>query len=637
MQLNPEQNIAANHVAGPCLVTATPGSGKTATITARVVNLIKVHNVSPRNILCLTFTNKAANEMKERIVQKLDEEVAAGIWVSTFHSLCLSVLRKYGRLVGLSSGFTIYDDKDQKELLSKITRMHEHENVTSTLIDVMANAINKYREDLDDESWFDGLSDEQVEVLREYLAQCDRSNVVDFSGILYKTWVLLSKHSEVQKSLSDRFQYMLVDEGQDTNKIQYEIIKGLAPHGNVFIVGDYNQSIFLFRGARPENLRNFMNDFPNPVNITLPRNYRSTRQILSAAQNLIRCNSNAKDVELISEKGEGPQVSVTAYRDADEESLRISEGIIHLRHRFGINWNDCAVLYRTNVQSKIFEMTMRRLSIPCRVYGGFSFFDRKEIKTALSYFSFLANPSDTVAFARTIATPARGIGTTTVGRLERFCQTQPLSILEAIERSDHIHMPQNSRSNLQQFKTVTEKYRALLAEKVPLQTVVSGYLTETGLYDYMRRESVKDESWQKRIDNVDEFLTSIADYASQNPRASLSDYLQTIQVFTEQDRDEAADAVTLLTMHSAKGLEFPIVFIVGLEKNIVPHHMALAEFGEEEERRLLYVGLTRAKQSLHLSYCRFRKKFDKRKSVNILHPIEPSPFLPEILNGPPVV
>lgn len=986
MKLNPEQKEAVQHYKGPLIVTAVPGSGKTATLTNRVIYLIKHYGVDPKNICCLTFTNKAANEMRERISHALGEEIASKIWISTFHSYCLAILRKYGEHVKLRKSFSVYDDKDQIELITKIARMHEYE-CQAWVIKQMGSVINDLRENLcsmKDAGVLLGVgknrdADTEKAILKEYVQSLDEFNAVDFSGILYKTYLLLYKKApKTAEILANRHQYILVDEVQDTNNIQYEIVKKIASHNNLFVVGDiqqcvheselipviengkvrniraseipkkgqlysyknsgrhisnfsscnsdassgyritlesgkkisvssnhrvyttgllditpgryfvylmyrpdlgfrvgvtcrsnygdrhkhecatkmwilhhcdnkedalleeqsislkfgvptlvfdgekrginqdrinrlfskfgsngfkvldyydlsfelplwramsidngnlqrrliylnahapkgsqvtlewsgndinslmeqqgfnvhaarrskkdrwrvrkfcnkytdavnvaynlsektgipvidrisaggkhlilttasalcvdsylpiYNEksdsllldritkiepisgnfisieveetsvffnsdnilthnSIFSWRGAKPENIELIERDFENTKRIVLPRNYRSTAKILEHAERLIRHNDNASDVNLISERGDGHAPIVRQFQSPEYESESIANAIQNYRCE-GYKYGDMAVIYRTNQLSKSQELALRDKNIPYKMIGGFSFFDRKEIKTSLSYLSILANPKDTISFARAIAEPKRGVGPTNVGKLESFCKANDMDIIEACKHIDHMPgINKKAKSELKAFAAVVEKYQGQHADGRCIGEISNAFLRESGFYPYIEEESFKDDSSKKRLDNVNEFLLSVAEFSDSRKNAKFSDFLQTVKTFKETEQDDE-DAVTLLTMHASKGLQFPIVFIIGVERDIIPHSRSVQENGENEERRLMYVAVTRAQDHLILSHCRMRPKnsFGHVKYSRS----GPSPFLFELFEDLNVV
>lgn len=628
--LNPEQQSAVDHVAGPCLVTATPGSGKTRTLTQRAINLIKQHNVQPSNILCLTFTNKAANEMRERIAESLGEAVTSKVWISTFHHFCLGVLKKYTAEAGLSPGFSIYDDKDQKELIQKIVRMREYDDFTPKRVSFVARSINDFREKLHKlEDCLAGHDHQETEIIREYLQLLDEFNAVDFSGILYRAWQLVQGHTHIVDMLNSRFKYVMIDEGQDTNQIQYVLVKKICQHQNLFVVGDFAQAIFSFRGAQPENLNLLKKDFPNINEITLPRNYRSTKQILEIAERLIRFNKGMEHVTLISECGDGKSPRLIKCFDPTDEGNRVAQQMLQLKKSY--DWKDITVLYRTNPQSQALEMSLRKAHIPYKIHGGFSFFDRREIKTTLAYLAFLTNPSDTISFSRAISEPSRKVADTTIGKIERLCQLQKISILEACPLVENMPKVQAAaKENLRKFADITNKYRSKV--DTPIDEIAMNYLRETGYYDFMKKESETDDVAKKRIENIDQLLLNLSEFVKQKPTATLGDYLHNVELLTTDERDDSENHVTLMTIHSSKGLEFPVVFIVGCENNIIPHYMSLQEGNTEEERRLMYVGITRAKSELFMSYCQYRGSMSYSTSAkDKKRPVSPSMFLTECL------
>lgn len=643
MNLNAEQKQAVDHFKGVCVVTAVPGSGKTSTLTARVMDLVQKKDVDPSNILCLTFTNKAANEMRERIAEQAGQ-VAEKVWVSTFHALCIAILRKYGSRVGIESNFSIYTEKDQKELMDKVVRMHGYEpTYRKKTINHYCKVANDFREDIADfDTHIQELAHPGPAVIKEYLELLDKWNAVDFTGILYKTWLLFKRHPKATRILNNKFQFVLVDEMQDTNTIQYELVHSIVDpekkrDGNLFVVGDFNQSIFSWRGAKPENIQRVSHDFDKVSEIVLPRNYRSTSHILQSAQNLIRHNDNARDVHLVSERGDGQPVSFKRHFDVESEANYIAAAIQGMKAKNGYSLNDFAVLYRTNALSKQPEIALRKYDIPYKIVGGFSFFDRREIKDALAYLSFVANPSDSIQFARAISSPRRSLGSTAIGRIERYCQDNNISILEACQSPD-VKLTSKMRENLNEFVGVIQKAQHAQASHEGLSSVVSNLLKNSGYYEYVENEDAKEYKTSKRIDNLDEFLASVADYEEKKPTATIRDFLHTVQILTSDLADsEDDDAVTLLTMHSAKGLQFPVVFIVGVEKEIIPHQMALAERGEKEERRLMYVAMTRAKSVLTISYCLNRRKYSFGEKRNRTMVCEPSIFIKEILEEMPDV
>lgn len=631
VQLNTEQKIAVNHFHGPCLVTACPGAGKTRVITERVVQLIE-KNVAPSSILCLTFTNKASNEMKDRVSSRVADK-SSKIWISTFHNLCLAILRKHGHHIGICSGFSIFDEDDQYSMMEKSARVCDYVNFTKPDIFKLCNIVNDFRENLQTlDDYSDELTPVQVDVIQHYLSSIRESNSIDFSGMLYETWNLLHNNNNILSLIRNRFKFILEDEGQDANSIQYELLKLIAPppDGNLFIVADLQQSVFGWRSAKPENLLLFLSEYPNCDEIILPRNYRSKSEILLAAQSLIRNNHNGKNVELISERGPGGHVEICTCHDPVDESYRLVNQIVNIKQNYGYSWNDFSVLYRVNQMSKTIESTLRSYQIPYKIVGGFSFYDRTEIKGALSYLSFFVNPWNTIAFSKAISAQHCGVGKSIIGKLEKTCQSQKISMLDACIQSDLIKgIPSNARLHIEKFVNIIMQYKQ--QKEKTLSEIAWGIIKDTGYYDYIEHISKEDEDSSKRIDNLNELMASISEYENSFPGKTLSDYLHTMQVSGPDDEiDDEHDAVTLLTMHSAKGLEWPVVFIIGAEKGYIPHYRSVEEGNEEEERRLLYVAATRAKEFLYISYCNQRHKFNKYKGKTSSSYSSPSSFLSEL-------
>ena len=631
--LNDEQKVAASYFEGVCVVTATPGSGKTRTLTCRVINLIKNHNIIPSSILCLTFTNKAAGEMRTRIASMIGQP-SEKIWISTFHALCVAILRKYGKDVNLSKEFSIYDESDQKELMTKIMRMHDYNGKD---VYELCKLVNNFREDIEDfDQYCQSLSIADKEVIEEYLSLLDKWNAVDFSGILYKTWLLLLHKPQVSMELHNRFRFVLVDEMQDTNTIQYEIVKIITDPkttktGNLFVVGDPAQSIFAWRGARPENLNKIYDDFDNASSITLPRNYRSTGKILKAAQNLIRHNNESKDVTLIAERGDGHGVLFRQHADPESEASYVATTIQAMRIKYDYSFKDFAVLYRINALSKQIEIALRKYHIPYKIVGGYSFFDRKEIKDALAYLSVFANPNDTMQFARAISSPKRSIGNAAIGKIEKYAIDHKVPILDAA-RSKDILLTDKMRRGMDEFLRIMDKSAKLSSGGSSIAEIINCLIKESGYYDCIMQEDQKDGT--NRVANLDELLSSIYDYQCKNPKSTISNYLHSVQLLVSDlldNKNEDDNAVTLLTMHSAKGLEFPVVCIVGAEKGIIPHERSLKENREDEERRLMYVGVSRASNHLYINYCNMRRRYNFGLKRNVMDYRKPSCFLQEMI------
>lgn len=627
--LNAEQALAASHINGPCIVIAIPGSGKTTCLTERVFHLLQ-NNIKPNNILCLTFTNKAANEMKERLLKKIGD-TSSGIWISTFHKLFIAIIRKYSNKTTVSPNFSIYDENAQKDLIEKIARL-KNLDIDKNLLYYLIKCSNDYRENLLDNFDEFNLKDCYIDVIKQYYETLDKLNVVDFSGILYKTYLLINKYPEVQQELSERFKYVLVDEWQDTNKIQYEITKKISSHGNLFVVGDECQSIFGFRGSKPENMNLIKQDFENVKEVVFINNYRSSDEILKVAQKLIKNNPNTEHINLKSVRGKGDAVDVIPFDSPEHEAGFIAYEIENAKFKKKLKWNDFAILYRINSLSRNLEMSLKQKGIPYKVYGGFSFFDRKEIKTVISYLSFLSNPSDTISFVKCISTPTRGVGDAAVTKIEQIAHDNNCSIFQACKMAiEQKLLSKTALNSLSIFINYFEKYKKIETDNsMSLFDMVSSLMKETGLYEYMKKQSDKDPDWQKRIDNVNEFLKSIEDYQNSSKSPNLSSFLQTIQLYSSADEEEK-DCVSLMTIHAAKGLEFKYVFGVGLEQGILPHKRSIDENNIFEERRLMYVLATRSKDKLFLSYCKNRKTmniYNSGANKNIM--TKPSIFLSEM-------
>lgn len=610
MNLNPEQQEAVAHYLGPCLVTAVPGSGKTRVLTSRVISLVDNKNVDPRNILCLTFTNKAANEMKERISKALGAK-ASNVWISTFHKLCLAVLRKHGKIVNIQPNFSIYSSKEQDELMTKLARMHDNDSDRKAVFR-LSKAVNDYREDtVEVEKHLGELNNIEASIVKEYLTTLDEANAVDFSGMLYKTLQILIKSPEVAESLVKRFKFVLVDEFQDTNSIQYDIVKRISIHTNIFVVGDYNQAIYGFRGAKPENMKHFLNDFIGTKVVVLPRNYRSLDPILRVAENLIRNNKDAKDVLLKADREGDCTVDINGFLDEEEEAENLANRIEYLKHHQGYKWKDFAVLYRVNSLSRSPEMALRNRGIPYSIVGGFSFFDRSEIKTTLSYLSLLINHHDTINFARAISYPKRGIGPEAIGKLEVMCSQNKNSIIDMCNNISSMPFSMKIKSGLSTFGHIIEKYSKEHSNGGSLSDIASRMLKEVGYMDYLKTIDQDEAADKSRLENVEEMMIGIAEYEEQKPNSRFTDYLHTVHLAASDFQDENGiedDTVKLCTIHSAKGLEWPCVDIIGVERGCLPHIKSEDENRIEEERRLLFVGITRARSFLSLSYCKTRRR-----------------------------
>lgn len=621
--LNAEQQEAVLHHTGPCMVTSVPGSGKTRVITERVVCLINKYNVDPKSILCITFTNKAAREMFDRISLALGDSVnVRDIWISTFHKLCLHILRTYGDRICLDKNFSILDADDAASVMTKIARMHDYKT-DSWSINGLIKWANDYRECLIDFAVFrKELNYVQSSIIEEYISYLDKKQAIDFSGMIYKAWQILHNHKDVLDELGDKFQYVLQDEAQDSNKIQSVVIKMIAKSGNLFGVGDYNQSVYSFRGASPEHFLSMKKDFPNIKQIVLPNNYRSTPEILSIAQRLIRNNDEGKDVKLIACRQSGAVAKLLKTNTPDEESKSLADNIEIMKSKYNLKWSSFAILYRMNSLSRSPEIALRNRSIPYRIVGGFSFFNRSEIKNALAYMSLLINPNDSLSFAKAIQSPKRAIGLETIGKIERQHENTGTPLMDVCK---NIKLAAKARASMDEFLRAYSQCRSDYESGMTgIHESASRLLKKTGFYDAVEKQSTDSPDDVERIENLKELIVGVAEYQNNNPEHDLSDYLQSIKLLTDQDKKiEDEDCVSLMSLHASKGLEFPSVHILGMEEHVLPHTKATKLSEVEEERRLTFVGVTRSMDLLNLYYCKFRKGFSSG-------PADPSRFLNEM-------
>jgi DNA helicase-2/ATP-dependent DNA helicase PcrA len=628
-KLNAEQQQAVDHIKGPCLVTAVPGSGKTSTLTARVVSLVE-SGVDSRNICCVTFTNKAAKEMKDRITLA---DPGNHTWISTFHQLCLRLIHNHGSGVGLKDGFSIWDQEDSNAVMNRVHGMwlasqNHPDDFDSKLTPGERSQLFEALDSLRESGKSFNLEHEDSRI-QMYVKELVDANAVDFSGMLYLGWRILTKYPEKAKKLSQRYQFVLVDEAQDMNDVQYAIAKILvSEHGNLFMVGDYQQSIFSWRGAKPENILNFKKDFPAAVTITLPKNYRSKSEILQTAENLIWKNKDAADVTLVSERGSGGKVTAGQYETDREEALDIVERIMKYKNG-GYEWSDIAVIYRLNNLSQVFETVLANQNVPYVVKGGMSFFARKEIKTALSYMKLLINPSDSNAFKRAISNPKRGVGDVLMGKIDNLAKERGIPVTEAaciIKPSG-----KQTRAKLYEFEKLMDKYRAKLEAGESLGTIGDELIKESGYRAQLKQEADEKRDTKPGLANcevnIDTLFGGIEQYEEEDKNPSLVNYLQQIALIQEGDNKKLKNAVNLLTMHSAKGLEWPCVFVIGCSAATIPYPKSVEEGRENEERRLFYVALTRAKDRLRVTFHEWSPRNKSRYH-------DPSPYFWDMTDRP---
>jgi DNA helicase-2/ATP-dependent DNA helicase PcrA len=639
--LNPTQREAVAATEGPVLVVAGAGSGKTRVLTFRIAHLIRDLNVAPGSILGITFTNKAANEMRERVGQ-LVGAVVKSMWVSTFHSACVRILRREATRLGYKSGFTIYDDADSLRLLRMVTKDLDLDSKRFPEKAMRAVISNAKSELVDYETFADqgdGFYHEQVaDIYRLYQQRLVEASAMDFDDLLMVTVELFAAFPSVLEHYQQRFRYVLVDEYQDTNRAQYMLVKQLTgAHRNLCVVGDSDQSIYKFRGADIRNIRDFEKDYPDARVIVLDQNYRSTETILEAANSVISNNTKRTPKHLWSDRGSGVPIMRFEAEDEHDEAGYVVDEIERLE-KDGFNLADIAVFYRTNAMSRVIEDVFVRRGLPYTVVGSVKFYDRKEIKDAVAYLKALVNPADEVSVKRVINEPKRGIGSTTVAHVDRFSQSNGITFFEGLTRADEIpQLNARAQNAVQEFIAVYELLRQK-AEDGGVEAAVQAVLADTGMV--ANYESERTIEAMGRVENLQELVGVATEFEASNEGAVIGDeeydsldnprklevFLESTALVADIDEwDEGAGAVTLMTLHSAKGLEFPAVFIVGMEDGVFPHMRSLGDPEElEEERRLAYVGITRAQDMLHLTSAWQRMLFGS-SSYN-----PPSRFLQEV-------
>lgn len=627
-ELNDSQRAAVLYNEGPSLVIAGAGSGKTRVLTYKIAWLLE-NGYQPWNILALTFTNKAAREMKERIAKQVGTERARYLWMGTFHSLFLRILHVEASHLGFTSQFTIYDTADSKSLIRSIIKemQLDEKNYKPGMIQArISNAKNHLVSPSDyarNKEAYDGDCMAKVPALRDiyrrYWERCRQADAMDFDDLLFYTFLLFRDHPDVLARYQEQFRYILVDEYQDTNVAQHSIVMQLAKnHQHVCVVGDDAQSIYSFRGADIDNILYFTKAYPGTRVFKLEQNYRSTQSIVSAANSLISKNMRQIHKEVYSKKDQGDPISVfQAYSDVEEGEIVINK-IAELRRTQGYGYADFAVLYRTNAQSRIFEEAMRKRNMPYRIYGGLSFYQRKEIKDVIAYFRLVVNPNDEEAFKRIINYPARGIGDTTVGKIIAAATDNKVSLWTVLcePLSYALNFNKGTVSKLQKFrdlindliKDLTQKNASELGEDI---------IRNSGIINDVCQDNSPENLSRK--ENIEELMNGMRDFCAErqeegNEHISLSDFLSEVSLLTDQDSDKDSndEKITLMTVHSAKGLEFRNVFVVGMEENLFPSSMAGdSPRALEEERRLFYVAITRAEEHCYLSYAKTRMRYGK--------------------------
>lgn len=632
--LNSSQKQAVEQTEGPVMIIAGAGSGKTRVITYRVAHLIR-KGVDPFNILVLTFTNKAAKEMRNRISAVVGSE-AKNIWMGTFHSVFAKILRVEANKIGYPNNFTIYDTDDSKSLLKTILKemslddkLYHHNFVYGRISNAKNNLISvqeyQQNETIQAEDFTSGRGF-LGKIYETYVNRCFKAGAMDFDDLLFKTNVLLKEHPDVLYKYQNKFKYLMVDEYQDTNFSQYLIVKKLAAiRENLCVVGDDAQSIYAFRGANIQNILNFQKDYPDVKVYKLEQNYRSTQNIVNVANSIIANNKNQLEKNVFSDNEVGEKIKITRSFSDNEEGKLVAESIIQERGNNNLQWKSFAILYRTNAQSRSMEEGLRKLNVPYKIYGGLSFYQRKEIKDLIAYFRLTFNPSDEEAFKRVINYPARGIGKTTLDRIILAADQNQKTLFEIICDAPK-YLENRSALAVESFATAIQSFAVVAKNSNAYDTALHIAQQSSLLKDLYSDKSIEGLN---RYENIQELLNGIKEFSEREDieERSLAIFMQDIALLTndDNDKDPNKDTVSLMTIHSSKGLEYPQVYIVGLEENLFPSQMALNSRADlEEERRLFYVAITRAEKRLHLSYATSRFRF------GTLINCEPSRFLDEI-------
>lgn len=604
--LNPAQMEAVQHVEGPLLILAGAGSGKTRVLTHRIAYLIEECGLDPYHVLAITFTNKAAQELRTRIQSLIGEKIDK-MQASTFHSACAQILRRDAHHLGFKSNFAIYDQDDSRRLVQACVRQLNLDVKKFTPRSIKAKISFLKNELIDADACASqacsAADDVTAEVYRLYGQKLMDNNAMDFDDLLVNTVHLLRLFKDVREKYRDRFQYILIDEYQDTNKVQYEMVKILADkYRNICVVGDDDQSIYKFRGADVRNILEFENDYADAKVIKLEQNYRSTRTILDVANNIIKQNVSRKPKTLWTENDIGDRAVLYRANNEHDEAYFLT-GTIKVHIDSGNhNYRDMAVFYRTNAQSRVLEDVFVREGVPYKIVGGIRFYERSEIKDILAYLRVLVNPLDVISLKRIINRPKRGIGDTTIARIERFAAINKLSFWDALSRANEVSsLSPAAVRKLEMFMELMSGF-AKDATEMPLDTLVETILEKTGFLPGLKAEDSIEAIG--RIENLHEFVAAIREFIGYYPESQIGEFLEAISLITDIDKyDEADNAVTLMTLHNAKGLEFPVVFMVGMEEGVFPHYRSLGDANEgEEERRLCYVGATRAKKLLYLTH-----------------------------------
>lgn len=632
--LNEKQKEAILSYEGPNLIIAGAGSGKTRVLTHKIAYLINEINVKPWNILAITFTNKAAKEMKTRI-EGLIGDVANDMWVGTFHAICVRILKRYIDRIGFDTSFIILDTTDQKTIIKQILKEQNVDDKLFTERSVLSEISNAKNEMLEPEEYQARTNGEFrksiiAKVYIEYQKRLKQNNSLDFDDIINYTLKILMENPDCLEYYSEKFKYVLVDEYQDTNKAQFTLITLLSSrYGNITVVGDNDQGIYSFRGADIRNILNFEKDFPGTKIIKLEQNYRSTKLILSAANAVIKNNTKTYEKSLWTEQEEGeiPELAITD--NEYEEANFIVKEIEHLKREEYFKYKDFAILYRMNTQSRSIEDILRRENIPYKIVGGLKFYERKEIKDTIAYLRLIQNPADNLSLQRIINEPKRGIGKTSLEKVEEIARENNISMYEVIKRAEQFGLNKvylNSREFVDTIEEISKN-----KEKMTVIQIITEVLNKSGYIKALEAENTLQA--ENRIENINEFLTVAGEFEEESAENTLADFLDTITLSSDIDQvEDEEDSVTLMTLHMAKGLEFPVVFLVGMEEGVFPSYRSIGEQRElEEERRLCYVGITRAERFLFLTCARQRTIFGSTTCNKVSRFVEEIPK--EMLKG----
>ena len=620
--LNPVQAQAARTTEGPLMIIAGPGSGKTRTLTHRIAYLLAAKKAWPSQILALTFTNKAAREMRARVVDLVGDE-AKGMWIGTFHSIFSRVLRREADKIGFSRDFTIYDSDDTERLLKEMMNRYgvDPKRVSPRAARGAISSAKNAMVGPDEYARLAGdpFTEAAATLYGPYQQALRKANAMDFDDLLGMPIRLFEAHPETLKEYQRRWRYLHIDEYQDTNRTQYVLAKLLAAeHRNLCVVGDDAQSIYAFRGADIQNILSFQKDYPQAETVRLEQNYRSTQRIVRLADAVIKGNAAQLDKELWTDNAEGDPVVLMEALSERDEAQKVERTIRDIRSRTGMSWSDVAVLYRTNAQSRSIEEALRRGGIPYRMVGGTSFYQRKEIKDALAYLRLAVNPSDEASILRVLNVPTRGIGGKTVDQLRQYATEHRVALWQAVQDPQGAGLSPRAAKAVEGFGFLVSRF-ASKAPTAPADELARELIQETGLLKDLRDQNTPEALM--RLENVHELMNAVAEYAGSDPTGeprTLSEFLQEVSLVADVDRlSDDENRVTLMTLHASKGLEFKVVFVTGLEEGLFPLAKAAQDPTElEEERRLLYVGVTRAEEALFLSYARSRYRYgDQQQSV----------------------